>query len=92
MGSVEDFATGEGLTVHFAAAFAHDADEFRRRLSLELGREQARQAKIGIGVEGIPQAALFLSPKLRGMLERFDSGEERPAAMSFFARYHANNS
>ena len=89
--SVEDFATGEGLTVHFAAALAQSEAEFKQRLSLELGG-LARQAEIGIGLEGIPQAALFVSPHLRAMLERFDSGGVRPATMTLFARYDANYS
>ena len=92
MGIVEDFGTGEGLTVHFAAALAHGDAEFRRRLSLEIGRQRAHRAEVGVGVEGLPQAAFFLSPRFRAMLQRFESGQDRPATMSLFGRYHANYS
>lgn len=93
LASVEDYATGEGLTLFFAAGLARGEDEFRRRIALELGRGRAHRAAIGQGLKGeVPFIDSFVSARLRAMLERFDQGEDPPATMSFFARYAENRS
>jgi hypothetical protein len=92
LGYVNDYATGEGSSVYFGAGFARDEDEFRRRLSLELGRELANLAKVGEGADSLPFASVYLSPSFRSRLDAFDRGEDRPAAMSFLARFRANYS
>ncbi len=92
LASVDDYGTGEGLSVYFAAGFAHDEDEFRRRISLELGRELAHKAKVRLGVGDLPFASMFLSPAPRTTLEGFDQGEDRLGAMSYLACYRANYS
>lgn len=92
LGSVEDYATGEGLSVYFAAGLAHDEDEFRRSLSFDLGRELAHRAEVREGLGALPFSTLFLSPALRKSLGAFDRREGRPGAMSFLAQYRANYS
>lgn len=92
LGYVDDYATGEGLSVYFFAALARGEDEFRRSISLELGRELADKAEVRLGVGGFPFASMFLSPSFASSLEGFDRGEDRPAAMSFIAKYRANYS
>ena len=90
--AVNDFATGEGLTVYFAAALAHDEDEFRRCISSELGRELANKADVRVGVHGSSLASRFIPPTFVSTLEALDRGEERPATISFLVRYRANYS
>ncbi len=90
LATVDDFATGECLSVFFAASLARDEDEFRRHISFELGRQLAHRAEVRVGLSALPFSGLFLSAALRKTLGEFDRGERPPAAMSFFARYHAN--
>ncbi len=92
LAAVMDFATGEGMTHHFAATLASDEDEVRRSLSREIGPHLAHGAKIGAGIGEFPSGSMFLSPNLRAKLESFDRGEDRPAAMSYLACYRANYS
>lgn len=92
LGTVDDFATGEGLRVYFVARFARSEEEFRRGLALELGRQLANRAEVREGVGPHPASTIFLSPAMRKSLDAFDRGEERPGALSFIARYHANYS
>lgn len=63
LASIEDYRTGEGLTAHFVVSFAHDEDEFRRRVSLELGRELAHLADVRKGISEHPLEAFFLSQR-----------------------------
>ena len=88
--SDSDYGTGEGLSIYFAAEFASDEAEFRRSLSMILGREMANSAKVSEDVATVPYAEWFLSPQLRAQLEAFGRGEGLPAAMSYYACYRAN--
>lgn len=90
LASVEDFATGQGHSVYFAAGLAHDEDEFRRSVAIELGPHLAHGAQVGAGVDGVPFKDMFLPAKLEAMLTGFDNGKERPAVMAYLARYYAN--
>lgn len=91
--TVDDFATGEGLTLHYGAGRARDEDEFRREIAREFGYPLADGAKLGVGLDSHVQfEGMFLSPNLRARLERFDRGEDPPATISFFARYNTNYS
>lgn len=92
LASIQDYGTGEGLTVHFGVSFAHDEDEFRRCVSLELGRELAHLADVRKGISEHPLAAFFLSQRARATLEAFDRGENPPGAVSFVVKYHVNYS
>jgi hypothetical protein len=92
LGSVDDYASGEGLSAYFAAGLAHGEDELRRSLSLEFGRELAHRAEVREGPGALPFSMFFVTPVLRKSLEAFDRGEGRPATMSFVARYRANYS
>lgn len=92
LGTVEDFATGQGHSVYFAAGFAHDEDEFRRSLELELGPHLAHAANVGAGVDRAPFKDMFLPNKLEAMLSGFDNGEDRPAVMTYLAKYYSNYS
>jgi len=91
LGYVDDYATGEGLSAYFAASFARSEDEFRRSMSIEIGRELADRAEVGEGVDAIPIASMFLSPSFRSRLEAIDRGNG-PAMISYLARYRANYS
>ncbi|MFN3387568.1 MAG: hypothetical protein ACK40O_01450 [Allosphingosinicella sp.] len=92
LGSVDDFATGEGLTIHFAVAAARSEGEFRRRLAAEMGAGLANRARVALGIDAlVPFLPLFVTPALREVLIAFERGEG-PAAFSFFARHHANYS
>lgn len=92
LGSVDDFATGEGLTIHFAVAAARSEGEFRRRLAAEIGAGLANRARVGRGNDArIPFLPLFVTPALRAALIAFERGDG-PATFSFFARHHANYS
>jgi hypothetical protein len=92
LASADDFATGEGLTIYFAAGFGRSEDEFRRKLSNEWGAPLADRARIGCGVDAaVPFAPLFVTPALQSSVEAFEKGRG-PAAFSFFARHHANYS
>ncbi|AIT82786.1 hypothetical protein [Novosphingobium pentaromativorans] len=88
----EDYATGAGQGAYFAAGFARDEDEFRRRIALEFGRELAHRARLAKGSVQVPFADFFLSPVMRSTLEQFGRGENPPASMVFFARYAENRS
>lgn len=93
LATVEDYATGEGLTVGFAAVLAHGEDEARRYLSRIWSRNLAHLAILARGADAIvPFARLFLSPELRANLQRIEAGEGRPAVFSYQARYHMNMS
>lgn len=93
MASMDDYATGEGLSIYFVVAFARTESEFRRHIALELGAGLADRARVRKGVEGsVPFGSMFLTGSLRSSLGAFDRGEDRPAAMSFVARYRANYS
>ena len=90
LGSVDDFATGEGLTIYFAVAAARSEGEFRRRLAAEIGAGLADRARVGRGIDArVPFLPLFVTPTLRVALTAFERGDG-PAAISFFARHHAN--
>lgn len=92
LASVDDFGTGEGLTIHFAAAFARSEVEFRRRLAAELGAGLADRAWVGHGINAaVPFLPLFVTPALSDALAAFNAGN-RPAQFSFFARHHVNYS
>ena len=92
LGSVSDYATGEGMSIYFFVEFAADEDEFRRSISRRLTREIANQAQVCEGVAAAPNAQWFLSSQLRARLEAFERGEDLPGAMSFYACYRANYS
>ena len=90
LGSVDDFATGEGLILYFAAADARSESEFRRRMAAEMGPVLADRARVGRGIgAGVPFMPLFVTPGLRAALTAFEGGGG-PATLSFFARHHAN--
>jgi hypothetical protein len=90
LGSVEDFATGEGLTIHFAAAFARSESEFRRIFAAKRGVGLADRLWVGRGVEAqVPFMPLFVSPAFWESLRDLERGE-RPAVFRFFAEHHAN--
>ena len=92
LGSVDDFETGEGLTIHFAVAAARSEGEFRRRLAAQMGARLADRAWAGRGIDArVPFLSLFLTPALRQVLIAFERGNG-PAAFSFFARHHSNYS
>ena len=92
LGSVDDFATGEGLTIHFAVAAARSEGEFRRRLAAQIGAALADRARVGRGIDArVPFLPLFVTLALRAALIAFERGDG-PAAFSFFARHHANYS
>lgn len=91
--TVADYATGEGLMVRFAAVWARSEDEVRRHLARIWSRSLAHLAIVARGAEAtVPYAQLCLSPKLRGILQRIEAGEGRPAVFSYEARYHMNMS
>lgn len=91
--TVDDFATGEGLTIYYGARRARDEDEFRREIARAFGYPLADAAKLGVGLDSHVQfEGMFLSPNLRARLARFDRGEDPPVAISFFARYNTNYS
>ncbi len=48
---VDDFATGEGLSVYFVAGLARGENAFRRSIALELGRELADRAVVREGAD-----------------------------------------
>ena len=90
--SVDDFATGEGLTIHFAVAAARSESEFRRCLAAEMGASLADRACVGRGIAAqIPFLPLFVTPALRAALAAFQKGGGA-ATFSFFARHHTNYS
>ena len=92
LGTVEDFKTGQGHSVYFAAGVAHDEDEFRRSIALELGPHLAHAAKAGVGVDRAPLKDMFLPNKLEAMLTGFDNGKDRPAVMTYLAKFYSNYS
>jgi hypothetical protein len=91
--TVEDFATGEGLTVSFFAGRAPSANAFRRLVAREVDAHLANTAIIAEGrAAKIPFGVVFLSDALRAKLEQIERGENQPGAFAFFARWHANYS
>ncbi|WP_126174492.1 hypothetical protein [Altericroceibacterium xinjiangense] len=90
--TVEDFATGEGVSIHCVAGFAGDADEFRRQIAPELGRHLANGAQVREGAAGFGWDTMFLTPHLRTLLAAWDRGDDRPAVMRYFAVFRANYS
>lgn len=93
LATVEDYATGEGLTVRFAAVLANGEDEARRYLSRVWSKNLAHLVTLAQGADAIvPFARLFLSPDLRAHLRRIETGEDRPPIFSYQACYHMNMS
>lgn len=93
LASCDDYATGEGLTVYFAAGCARGESEYRRKLAVEWGAALADRAHIAQGADAeVPFAALFVTPALRAAVEKVERREDGPGAFSFFARQHANYS
>lgn len=93
LATVADNATGEGLTVYFAAVLARSENEARRALSRHWTRNLAHMATLAQGADAIvPYASLFLSPKLLGELKRIEAGEGRLAVFHYQARYYMNMS
>ena len=91
LATVADDATGEGLTVYFAAMLARSENEARRSLSRYWPRNLAHLATLARGADGVvPYAELFLSPRLRAALERLENRGDRPGAFSYQARYYMN--
>ena len=91
--SVDDFATGEGLTISFFAGLAPSGNAFRRSIAGEVGASLADRATIGKASDAkVTFRDLFLSPALQARLRRIEHGEDDPGAFSFFARVHANYS
>lgn len=90
LGTVEEISAEEGHSVYFVANFARDEDEFRRNIAVELGSHLAHDAKVGAGVDSVPFTKMFLPEKLATMLAGFDQGEDPPAVMSYFAKYHGS--
>jgi len=90
--SASDYGTGEGLSIYFAVEYASDENEFRRSLSLILGREMANWADVSERVPKVPFAKQFLSAQFQAQLEAFDRGEGLPSAMSYYACYRENYS
>src|SRR5690606_32671700 len=93
LATVTDDATGEGLTVYFAAVLARCKNEARRSLSRHWTRNLAHMATIVQGADATaPYVELFLSPKLLVELKRIEAGEGRLAVFHYQARYHMNMS
>ncbi len=93
LATVEDFATGEGLTISFFAGRAQSANAFRRSMAREIGVHLAAHATIAQGSDAkIPFGKMFLSDALRAKLEQVERGEDQPGAFAFFGRWHANYS
>lgn len=91
--SVEDFATGEGLTVSFFAGRAPSENAFRRSIALKVGAHFANAALIGEGSGArVPFGKMFMSPALSARLKQIERGEDQPPAFDFFARWHVNYS
>ncbi|MXP30139.1 hypothetical protein GRI58_15120 [Porphyrobacter algicida] len=86
--SVENFATGEGHTVCFAAGRHRDEDEFRRQLAGEMGRGLANTASVSLDVDELPLAATFLTDGLKANFAHM--GQGGPAVMTYFGKYYAN--
>ncbi len=84
LGTVEDFATGEGYSVYFYATLATSEQAFRRVMARELGRELAHRATVQAAADGPPPlAAMFMSPGLQTQLERFDTRRGRRSSRSW---------
>lgn len=92
LGTVEDFVTGQGHSIYFAAGFAHDEDEFRRCIALELGPVLAHRTKVKAAVDPATFRDMFLPENVETALTDFDKGKERPAVMMYIAKYYANYS
>lgn len=93
LATVTDYATGEGLTVYFAAVLARSENEARRSLSRPWTRNLTHLATLARGADAIvPYGSLFLSPKLRAELRCMESGRDGAAYFSYRARYHVNMS
>lgn len=91
LATVEDFATGEGLTVSFFAGRAPSANAFRRLVAREVGVHLANHAVIAEGSDAkIPFGTMFLSDALGAKLKQIELGEDQPGAFTFFARWHVN--
>ena len=89
-GTVSDLATGSGQTVYFAACFARDDDEFRRKLAVNLDRHFANAAHVVCGLGEIPFSEKFTSQSLRLRLETYDRRKDAPAAFFYSAMWHEN--
>lgn len=92
LGTVSELATGTGQTVHFAAGFARDEDEFRRQLAAHIGHILADGAKVNLGLEDFQFTRIFVSQQLRQTLKKFDEGQNAPAGFMYLGRWHENRS
>ena len=93
LATVADNATGEGLTVYFAAVLARSENEARRALSRHWTRNLAHMATLAQGADAIvPYASLFLSPKLLAELKRIEAAEGWLPVFQYQARYYMNMS
>jgi hypothetical protein len=88
-----DYATGEGLTLHFAAAAVRSEAEFRRILQDEFGPALAGAATIGEGADApVPFAKLFLSEPLLQRLRAVERGGPDAGLQRYVAWQHSNYS
>lgn len=93
LATIEDFATGEGLTVSFFVGRARSANAFRRSIAGEVGVHLANHAIIAERSNAeVPFGTMFLTNQLRAKLEQIELGEDQPGGFAFFARWHANYS
>lgn len=93
LATVEDFATGQGLTISFFAGRAPSSNAFRRSIARQVGVHFADHAIVAEGSDAkTPFGKMFLSDALRAKLKQIEHGEDQPGAFAFFARWHANYS
>ena len=92
LGTVSELATGTGHTVHFAAGFARNEDEFRRQLATHIGHTLANGATVKAGLGEFPLSKTFISPSLSQTLQKFDDGQNVPASFMYLGRWHENRS
>lgn len=91
--SVPEFASGEGLTVHFLAGQATSEADFRRMLIRKFGTDLADVAAVAQGFDGhVPFAAMFQSSQLQAKLAAIEDGTDQPGMFSFSAQWHTNYS
>ena len=92
--SMDDYATGAGLTTTLYVALATTESAFRRQLAGEFDREVANAARVTMGLEELvrfePGVAALAPTLLRERLLALERGEDRPAVFSFMARTHVN--
>jgi hypothetical protein len=91
-GLTTDTATGEGTTQSCFVTWAGSNAEFRRQLSVRVGRHLADAARVSDGRGLALECRHLVSPSTIALIGAIADGEEASPGFAYFAQLHRNTS